>query len=93
MIKIFLTQKEFIKNPATKKTYILKEEIKEEITPKIYNNLTKEDTLKHFRRLGGSEKAQYSYTCNGYKITKLTSTAPDKSVKIIRNFEFTYIEN
>jgi hypothetical protein len=53
-----------------------------------YRNITSADTLKFFRRLGGTESAQYSYTCDGYTITFLTSTSPDKQKKTIREFSF-----
>jgi hypothetical protein len=90
MLKIILTQKEYVKNPNTKTTYLLNHESTEEITSEQYNNITNTDTLKYFRRIGGSESAIYGYTCNGYKVTRLTSTSPDKQTKIVRTFNFTY---
>lgn len=93
MIKITLNEKRFSKNPNTKTTYFLTEEKTREITEREYQNIASSDTLKFFRRLGGSESAIYGYTCNGYKITKLTSTSPDKSIKVIRKFNFEYLEN
>ena len=90
MLKIILTQKEYVKNPNTKTTYFLNHESTEEITSEQYNNITNTDTLKYFRRIGGSESAIFGYTCNGYKVTRLTSTSPDKQTKIVRNFNFTY---
>ena len=53
-----------------------------------YNNITDVQTLKWFRRLGGSERARKNYTSKGYLITKLISTSPDKSTKVIRHFNF-----
>ena len=47
-----------------------------------------EDTLKWFRRLGGSETAERGYTERGYLIVKLTSTSPDRQNKTIRTFKF-----
>jgi hypothetical protein len=90
MLKIILTQKEYVKNPNTKTTYLLNYESTEEITSEQYNNITNTDTLKYYRRIGGSESAIYGYTCNGYKVTRLTSTSPDKQTKIVRTFNFTY---
>ena len=53
-----------------------------------YNNITNVDTLKWFRRLGGSETAKKNYTSRGYMITKLTSTSPDRTIKVVREFNF-----
>jgi hypothetical protein len=90
MLKIILTQKEYLKNPKTKTTYLLDYESTEQITSEQYNNMTNQNTLKYFRRLGGTESAIFGYTCNGYKVTKLTSTSPDKQTKIVRTFKFIY---
>lgn len=55
---------------------------------KQYNNIVDANTLKCFRRLGGSETARRNYTSQGYNVTKLISTSPDKSIKVIREFNF-----
>jgi len=73
MLKIKL-----VKNPNTKTTYL------EESRGVICSD----DTLKWFRRLGGSESAQRGYTCRGYRVVKLTSTSPNKQSKTIREFKF-----
>ena len=44
--------------------------------------------MSWFRRLGGSETAQRSYTCYGYVIYKLTSSSPDRQTKSVREFNF-----
>jgi hypothetical protein len=88
MKSITMHKTELLKNPDTKTTYFTKDEASESITTSQYNNLTKDDTLKWFRRLGGSETAERSYTCRGYNVTKLTSTSPDRGIKIIRKFKF-----
>ena len=87
-MKITMTRTELEKNPNTKTTYFTKEVETEEITEKAYNRITGDDTLKWFRRLGGTETAQRGYTCRGYNITRLTSTSPDRQTKIIRTFKF-----
>jgi len=84
MEKITMHQQNLIKNPNTKTTYILEEERTEEITREQYNNITNDDTLKFFRRLGGSETAETI----GEQITKLTSKSPDNEIKVIRTFKF-----
>ena len=83
-----MTRTELEKNPDTKTTYITKEVEKEELTEKAYKLITGDDTLKWFRRLGGTETAQKSYTCRGYNITRLTSISPDRQTKIVRTFKF-----
>lgn len=88
METITMHQQTFSKNPNTKTTYNLEEETTETITRKQYNNICNEDTLKWFRRLGGSETAQRGYTCRGYLITKLTSKSPYGDTKVIRKFKF-----
>lgn len=90
MIKIILTQKEYTKNPNTKTTYLLENETTETISEEQYRNITGLETLRFFRRIGGSESIVFGYTCNGYKATKLTSTNPDRSKKIVRKFKFIY---
>lgn len=57
------------------------------IDRRFYDNMTNKDTLKFFRRLGGSETAQRTYTCNGYLITRLLSKSPDRSIKVERLFK------
>lgn len=83
MLKIKL-----VKNPNTKTTYLEESRGVEEITETQYKNICSDDTLKWFRRLGGSESAERGYTCRGYKVVKLTSTSPNKQSKTIREFKF-----
>lgn len=88
MEQITMTQKRLVKNPSTKTTFNLLEEVNEVIPREYYENLTKPATLKWFRSLGGTETAERSYTCRGYNITRLTSTSPDRQIKVIREFKF-----
>lgn len=55
----------------------------------IHNKITSADTLRWFRRLGGSEHAERSYTPVGYIVTRLISTNPDRTVRIVRKFRIT----
>ena len=87
-MKIIMTRTELEKNPNTKTTYLTKEVETEEVTKKAYERITGEDTLNWYRRIGGTETAQRSYTCRGYNITRLTSISPDRQTKIIRTFKF-----
>jgi len=87
-MKITMHSTKLEKNPNTKTTYLKGETIKKEITKEQYHNITNDSTLKAFRRFGGFEYAVRSYTCNGYNVTRLTSTSPDKQTKHIREFSF-----
>jgi hypothetical protein len=69
-----------------KVTYKTNETEVKEITEKEYKGI--EDSIKFFRRLGGIETVERSYTCRGYNMTKLTSTSPCRETKIVRKFEF-----
>ncbi len=83
-----MTKTSLVKNPNTKTTYIVEGEKTEQITKENYNNITSKETQQWFRRLGGSETAQKSYTCRGYLITRLTSVSPDRQNKSIYQFKF-----
>lgn len=91
MLQITMTAEKYVKNPSTKNTYILESIENETIDEQQYRNITSEDTVKYFRRLGGSETVERGYTCYGYKCTKLTSTSPDKSFKTVRKFKFEWL--
>lgn len=83
---ITLTETRYVKNPDTKTTYVEVEKKVKEVTERehyLYFN-----SVKWFRRLGGSESITRSYTCHGYVGTKLISTSPDKQTKVIREFNF-----
>jgi hypothetical protein len=87
-MEITMTKTSLVKNPNTKTTYIVEGEKTEQITKENYNNITSKETQQWFRRLGGSETAQRSYTCRGYLITRLTSVSPDRQNKSIYQFKF-----
>ena len=55
----------------------------------VHRKITDADTLRFFRRLGGSEYAERSYTPRGYIVTRLVSTNPDRTVRIVRKFRIT----
>ena len=60
----------------------------EVISREQYHNITNDDTLRFFRRLGGSEYPIRCYTQHGYIIVQLNSCNPDRSLKRVRTFEF-----
>lgn len=88
MYTIELTQTKQVKNPNTKTTYLNESIEVSTITDKQHHLITNDETVKWFRRLGGSESLQRAYTCAGYKVYKITSTSPDKQNKTIREFKF-----
>lgn len=85
---ITLTETRLTKNPKTKTTYIQESRKVTEVTERQHRLTTCDDTVKWFRRLGGSETVTRSYTSAGYVVTKLVSTSPDKQTKVIREFNF-----
>jgi len=85
---ITLTETRLTKNPNTKTTYIVDSKEVETVTEKQHKLTTCDDTVKWFRRLGGSETVQRSYTIEGYLVTKLTSLSPDRQTKVIREYKF-----
>jgi hypothetical protein len=88
MVQITLTETRQIKNPNTKTTYIDESIEVKEIDAQQYKNITSDDTCKWFRRLGGSQTKTMGYTSNGYCCTQLISKSPDRSIKVIRKFNF-----
>lgn len=90
MLEITLITERYKKEEKKKTVYKLVSEETETIDIRKYNNITSDDTIRYFRRLGGTETIQKQYTCIGYVITKLASTSPDKQSKIVRNFKFKY---
>ena len=85
---ITMTKKKYGIKPGTSKTWQELESRTEEITNKQYRNITNDETLKFFRRLGGSEYAERGYTSQGYKVVRLLSTSPDKQKRTERIFSF-----
>ena len=56
-------------------------------TQRNYNLCFDPKTIKWFRRLGGSETSQRSYTKRGYIITRHLSTCPDKQKRSVYNIK------
>ena len=76
------------KKEGTKTVFITIESTTEVINKEQYNNLICSDTLKFFRRLGGSETVTREYTCSGYNVVKSVSTSPCRELRTIRTFNF-----
>jgi len=56
------------------------------ITENEHNEMVK--AAPWFRRLGGSESLQRSYTRRGYKVVRIISTRPDKQERRVFLFDF-----
>ena len=90
MLEITLITERYKKEENKKTVYKLVSEKTETIDIRVYNNITSDDTIKYFRRLGGTEIVQKRNTCIGHVITKLTGTSPDKQSTTVRNFKLEY---
>ena len=88
MYTIIETSTKYTKKPGTKTAYQQIEISVKEVDQRQHELTTNNDTVKWFRRLGGSETVTRSYTCAGYNVTKLVSTSPDKETKHVREYEF-----
>ena len=60
--RIELTEVRMEKNPNTKTTFDVVDESNRVITEQNYKNIVSDDTIKFFRRLGGSESVTRGYT-------------------------------
>ena len=88
MYTIIETKTKLAKKAGTKNAY--KEVSKEvtEVTERQHELSTNEDTIKWFRRLGGSDSVTRGYTYAGYVVVKLISTPPDRESKTVREYKF-----
>ena len=83
MKKIILTTTNFEKKGS--RWIEIEKEIKE-VDKKFYNNVI--EAKGFFRNIGGYERHEKSYTCEGYIVTKVTSISPNKQHKTVRHFNF-----
>ena len=60
----------------------------ESVTMDQVKKTTDDGTMKFFRRLGGYERLERSYTAFGYLPWILTSISPDKSIKRVREYSY-----
>ena len=86
--RIELTETKLTKKPNTKNAFEVVEESTKVITNENYNNIICDDTVKFFRRLGGSETLTRGYFYCGYLTYRLVSTSPDRENKTVREFNF-----
>lgn len=59
----------------------------------VHRKTTSDETLAWFRRIGASEYAERSYTPVGYIVTRLISTSPDRTVRVVRKFRISDTES
>ena len=81
-----VTKKTYEIKEGTKTVWVLVETEVNNITEEQYNRTVGEDTLKYFRRIGGTERAYSGYTQQGWKVTELISKDPSRQIKIVRSF-------
>jgi hypothetical protein len=81
-----MTEQRQRRKPGTKTVFETYESTRKELSQEEYNNVTDKRTMQWFRRLGGAETAQRSYTNAGYIITRMISRSPDREIKVIRDF-------
>ena len=71
---------------GTKTVFVETTQEDSEFTEEKYNNIV--DSSPFFRRLGGSETLTCCYTSQGYRVYKIVSKSPCKTMKTIREFNF-----
>lgn len=69
---------------GTKAVYLLEEKTAQDITEQEYNNYI--SSTRFFRGLGGSEYLERE--CVGGRFWRMISKSPDRSIKIVRMFDF-----
>jgi len=85
--KLNFTEKEYSRTDSGKSWRAQPDEVTEKIVDRnFHSNMTSEDTCKFFRRLGGSESVERSYTSQGYIVTQLISMDPGRTVRKVRTF-------
>jgi hypothetical protein len=81
-----ITTTKYALNACTKTVFETLHETTEEFTEESYNNIV--ESAPFFRRLGGSETLTRCYTSQGYKVYRLVSKSPCKTMKTIREFNW-----
>jgi len=77
-----------VKKAGFKNAYEVESEETKTISLDQYKKITDAETVKLFRRLGGSEYVTKNYTSLGFIPVKIISTSPDREEKTIREFSF-----
>lgn len=95
MLTLTITTETYSRTPSGKSWRSKPDSIETETLPWYdggedkHHKIACDDTLRWFRRIGGSEHAVRSYTPAGYIVTRLVSTNPDRTVRIVQKFHVT----
>ena len=84
MLQITLITEKYELKEGRKTVFELKETETKIVDLKTHKMIV--DASPFFRRLGGSEVLERSYTCAGYGVTKITSKSPNRDFKTVRKF-------
>ena len=83
-IQVTITRQE--KKEGTKTVWIDTETETKTVDKQFHINTV--ESAPFMRRLGGSETLTRSYTSQGYNVTRIVSTSPDKAKRSIYSFDF-----
>lgn len=78
------TRTNYYKKPGTKGVWVESGSKRTEVDEQYCSRI--DESCKYFRRAGGTETVTRGYTSRGYRIVKLVSTSPDKSIRIVREY-------
>jgi hypothetical protein len=81
-----LTTTKYELKAGTKTVFVEVEQVSGAFGELNYNNIV--ESAPFFRRLGGSETLTRCYTSQGYKVCRLVSKSPCKTMKTIREFNW-----
>lgn len=87
MNTIKMVQTTYELKPNTKTVWVEVETTEKQVDLAHLKRFTSDDTLKFFRRLGGIERVQRSYTIMGYLPTRVCLISPDKKLKKVTEFK------
>jgi len=85
-MKIKMTREYQRRKPNTKTVWETYKTEGRNITEEEHDGMVR--AAPWFRRLGGSESLQRSYTRQGYKVVQIISTRPDKQERRVFRFDF-----
>jgi hypothetical protein len=87
--EITLTTKEYSRTDSGKSWRSKPDTIETEtVTMDQVKKMTADDTLRFFRRLGGYERLERSYTAYGFLPWLLTSISPCREIKKVREYSY-----
>lgn len=88
-MKVIMTKETYSRTDSGKSWRSRPDEVStSEVTLDNVRKATDEDTLRFFRRLGGWERVDRTYTAWGYLPWRCISISPDRQVKIVRLYDY-----